>query len=337
MSIIRWLQLSDLHFGLEDYTTEAAFDYFYYYLESIIKEKESKNEKPKYLFITGDMLYAPKAGADHRTDLVNQSRTAIRKIQKLSDIQPENTFIVPGNHDVNRDGVYGNRGDRLTRLYEAYRINEGNIDNGAMKNLLADFDSFQLLTDPNIDGPIVNNSSMLSTIHSYVDMNTFAVVLMNTAFSYGQEHTTNLIFGVKYLHSILNSIPRCKPIIILAHHPLRDACEYSRLENELVNHQNVKLYLCGHVHRFLIHSLRNSKVMLFNNPTFMDEDKATKEPCQIGFTLGEMDSETDQGFIEAHLYDTAFDFWDKYRQFGGKQNACELDRLEGIYRFGKKI
>ena len=74
---------------------------------------------------------------------------------------------------------------------------------------------------------------------------------------------------------------------------------------------------------------------MFNNPTFMDEDKATKEPCQIGFTLGEMDSETGQGFIEAHLYDAAFDFWDKYRQYGGMQNARAADRLEGIYRFGK--
>lgn len=334
MGIIRWLQLSDLHFGLEDYTTEAAFDSFYSYLGSIIKEKETNNEKPEYLFITGDMLYAPKAGEANKTKLVSQSRTAIRRIQELSKIPPENTFIVPGNHDVNRDGVHKNRGDRLSMLYDAYRINEGIIDNGVIQNLLDDFDSFQSLTDPSIDGPVVYNSGMPSTIHSYVDMNTFGLVLMNTAFSYGKDHTTQLIFGVKYLHSILASIPNDKPIIILAHHPLNDACEYSRLENELVNHQNVKLYLCGHVHRFLIHSLRNSKVMLFNNPTFMDEDKATKEPCQIGFTLGEMDSETGQGFIEAHLYDTAFDFWDKYRQFGGKQNASKTDRLEGIYRFG---
>ena len=336
MSVIRWLQLSDLHFGLEDYTTEAAFYSFYQYLDSIIHEKESKNEKPEYLFITGDMLYAPKAQKEaHKLELIQQSRTAIRNIQTLSGIQPENTFVVPGNHDVNRDGVYDNRGDRLTMLYEAYRPNDGTIDDGTIQKLLGDFDSFQSLTDPNIDGPIVNISSLPTRIHSYVDMKEFGLVLMNTAFSYGKDYTTKLIFGVKYFQSILRSIPRCKPIIILAHHPLDDALEHDKLENELVTHQNIKLYLCGHEHRFLIHTLPNNKVKLFNNPTFMDEDKATKEPCQIGFTFGEMDSLTGHGYIEAHLYDAAFDFWDKYRQFGGNQNSSAADRLDGIYRFGE--
>ncbi len=320
MANVCWLQISDLHFGFDTYTTRAAYDAFIAYLRNVI---QARAVKPTLLFLTGDFVFAPANSYANRSQAV----AAIQEIQRITDIGKDNLFMVPGNHDVNIHGEV--RKLYLEDMYKTYRPTDGSISANHIGKILEGFEGFNDFRKQVYGRPM----PLCKEIHEIAEMPNLNLVLMNTAFAYGTNHTERLIFGIKYFQNALQKIKNDNPIIILAHHPLKDAIEDDLFINEISANRKIKLYLCGHEHRFSIKRFLQDGQMWFNTPTFMNEDSRTKEPCQIGFTIGEMDTDTGSGLIEAHIYDAAFRFWDIYRQYGGAGNPHEDDRINGIYRY----
>lgn len=320
MADVCWIQISDLHFGFDTYTTKTAYDAFIAYLDNVIR---TRAVRPTLLFLTGDFVFAPASSYANR----NQAVTAIKEIQRITGISNDNLFMVPGNHDVNINAA--TRTLYLEDIYKNYRPTDGSISSNHIGKILEGFKGFNDFRKQ-VYGRTL---PLCKEIHEIVETQNLNLILMNTAFAYGKNHTEKLIFGVKYFQNILQKIKNNKPIILLAHHPLKDAVEEDLFINEITGNRKIKLYLCGHEHRFSIKRFLQDGQMWFNTPTFMNEDSRTKEPCQIGFTIGEMDTDTGSGLIEAHIYDAAFRFWDLYRQYGGAGNPDERDRINGIYRY----
>ena len=324
MARLTWLQLSDLHFGFETYTTQVAFDEFIKYLKKAIANREPK---PTFLFLTGDYVFAPNGSEKNR----NSAISYINKILEITEIKKQNLFMVPGNHDVKRDDVV--RTMVLDNLYETYRTTDGRIDPSIVGSAFTGLAAYNCFRKDlyGVDCPCKADS-----IHECDSLPEVNIVRMNTAFAYYKKRSDNrLIFSHLALYNTLASIKNEKPIILLGHHPLDLALESADIENLIRNDKRVKLYLCGHNHKFGIHTILKegqARIMCFNNPTFMDQEQKTHDPCQIGFTIGEMDTETGTGLIEAHIYDSAFNFWDKYYHYGGTINN-EENRKKGIFVF----
>lgn len=324
MARITWLQLSDLHFGFGTYTSHVAFDEFIKYLKNIIA---NRNPRPTLLFLTGDYVFAPNGFNKN----IGTAVTWINKILEITGIDKSNMFMVPGNHDVKRDIPY--RTANLDDLYKNYRTTDGQIGLGIIK---AAYSGFQAYNTFKKDLYGVDCPCTYKNIHESIVLPDINIVMMNTAFAYYQNRTVgSLIFCHLALRNTLKSITNENPIIILAHHPLNCALEQNDIENLIRNDHRVKLYLCGHHHRFDIHPFLeegHAQKMWFNNPAFMDQERDTHDPCQIGFTIGELDTETGEGLMEAHIYDPAFSFWDKYYHYGGSINKAE-NRKRGVFVF----
>lgn len=91
---MRWLHISDMHFGYNAATTKT--------MRKKLLEKVREIEQVDCLFITGDLRYA----RNEQTAYPQETLEFIQKLQSALNIKPDDTFIVPGNHDINRgDGA----------------------------------------------------------------------------------------------------------------------------------------------------------------------------------------------------------------------------------------
>ena len=86
----KWIHLSDIHFAYKDYYSNRLR------LKLFDKLKEiAGQEKISFQFITGDIT---DMNADYTDDLFK----FISDIQTILEINHSRTFLVPGNHDVER-------------------------------------------------------------------------------------------------------------------------------------------------------------------------------------------------------------------------------------------
>ena len=90
MGKIRWLHISDLHFGYNRYLVQNMREELLSRIKTI--------EKIDYLFITGDLRYGkeePDSYPEETVEFINGMKDAL-------GLKKESVFIVPGNHDVTR-------------------------------------------------------------------------------------------------------------------------------------------------------------------------------------------------------------------------------------------
>ena len=94
---MRWVQLSDLHFNFADYNTKDNYDTDK--LKSELINTLSNLKGIDFVTITGDCLYQ-----------FNESEKSIKSLKSFSKeivnscgIKKSKLYLVPGNHDVNRD------------------------------------------------------------------------------------------------------------------------------------------------------------------------------------------------------------------------------------------
>lgn len=330
MSKICWLQISDIHLGYRSYTTHMAQNKLYDYLYRVIAHKKVK---PTMLFLTGDYIYAPQMTEDWDKSALSK----VKEILTQTSITTENVYLVPGNHDIyKRDAP--SRNDILDGVYKDYSSEIGIIDSSRIKVLLSSFDSYDKFykslykTGHAID-PVRSNWSS-DNIHVAFETDSLNIVQLNTSIFYGKNHDSgNMILGTYHIAQVMSEISNTKPIIVLGHHPLSSfQSEEERKIRDIFNSHSVALYLCGHGHVIQVNkgADRFCEVM---SPTSMSREEKTKAPCQIGFLIGELDTDKLEGVIEAHFFDPFSNMWDKYRQIGGVRNSNLDDRINGIMRF----
>lgn len=330
MSKISWLQISDIHLGYRSYTSLTARNLFFEYIQQEISKRDIR---PGMLLLTGDYVYAPEI----KGDWVDKALEHTQEILKATNILPRNVYLVPGNHDIyQRDD--STRVDVLEGVYRNYVSDIGEIETSRIKTLLSSFQYYNAFytrlyeSDPTVDEKRKQWHS--EHIHVVFETDDVNIVLINTAIFYGKNYDSgSMILGTYHLEKVLNSIKNSKPIIAIGHHPFDSfrSDEAKRIKDILCNN-SVSLYLCGHGHVINIEKHKN-QINEIMAPTSMSRDERDKSPCQIGFLIGEYDTETSSGLIEAHSYDPFSNIWDKYRQIGGKMNKVLDDRIHGIYRF----
>ena len=90
MSTIRWIQFSDLHFNKTNINTRLLRDS----IKSFLREKRIKCD---YAFFAGDLRNAPDKY------FLPNSVQYLRELCAAVEVSPECFFMVPGNHDIDRN------------------------------------------------------------------------------------------------------------------------------------------------------------------------------------------------------------------------------------------
>ena len=92
---IKILHLSDLHFTVNNTSQNIVLSSLYKKIENDIVP----TNKPDILIITGDIAFSGKQKE------YEKAKEYIDSIANLCKIKHENIFIVPGNHDVDREKI----------------------------------------------------------------------------------------------------------------------------------------------------------------------------------------------------------------------------------------
>jgi calcineurin-like phosphoesterase family protein len=239
MSSLRWLHLSDFHFGKEVFQQELVSGK----IIDHIKEQISEGNKPDFIFITGDIA---NAGKKEEYELfVKIILDPI--IETMGRDFKDRIFVVPGNHDLNRKTNKG-----FSR--ESFLGVEGGFFDPTAESL----DDRNMLIDRfthfmyQIELPLaIDIFSESGSYNAALNVNgvSVGVVGLNTAWlCHDEKDKYNLTPGVALARSALESISHCSIKIVLGHHPLEWIhANHIKPLKALFGLHNV-IYLHGHMH-----------------------------------------------------------------------------------------
>ncbi|MFT5164281.1 MAG: DNA repair exonuclease SbcCD nuclease subunit, partial [Alteromonadaceae bacterium] len=105
MSKVTWLHLSDIHFQAKtewraNSTREALIAFL------VNKFEKDPSLKPDFITCTGDIAFG-ETGADPLAEQYKLAKSFFRDVLAICDLNKKQLFMVPGNHDINRQAVSG--------------------------------------------------------------------------------------------------------------------------------------------------------------------------------------------------------------------------------------
>jgi hypothetical protein len=240
MEPIRWLHLSDFHFGKDALAIEETC----LSLLDHVKERMKSGPLPDFLFLTGDLANAGKT-----TEFEQFNKTFLLPLQTAISIDhTQRTFIVPGNHDVNRDEA---KAAANYNMVEQCREFFDSTSDGQKQRIplyprfsaFADFDVFDrtkwILSEEGYSTQVIDIRGCK-----------VGILLLNTSWlSKGDRDKEQLRVGVETIKQALRRIKDCEVRMVVGHHPLHwlhgdEASKVARLFAK-----SDVMYFHGHLHK----------------------------------------------------------------------------------------
>lgn len=298
MAKIKWIHFSDLHLNQRGTETRRLRKKLITYLKKL-------NIICDYAFCTGDIRHAPSG------DFPKNASKEIEEICEVVHLPDKRLFIVPGNHDINRDMT-----DRIktinkvidgSKTQESYDPKDGNISKYDLINISKGkedfFDFLNTFSDKNID---VSKAQDAVKPHYVIETEEFNIIHVDSTLFYTFSRQKDFILGTYLLLEILEQLNTDKITILLTHYSF-DFFERNE-QKELIalfNDYNVRLWLAGHEHDHLAR-MQWDCFYEFQCGNLLLENGATA--CIL---LGEIDTDTGEGRVQVHAWYTQGD-WDLY-------------------------
>ena len=333
---MKWLHISDLHFGK---TANGEFDSMWKKLPEIKSEIGLIN----YLFITGDLRYGHEVGSGYPSEV----EKTIKTVQSEFRIEPGNTFVVPGNHDVNQGNDDAEK-DALTRCIDGAKKFYQKQRSGScipdvyltqLKGRKKDFYTLRKKLSPHGEGK--------GELHFHRECDDCNIIGLDTAIVSGTtgDRTTfnesgTLILDMSRVRKVFDKINSKKPTIVLAHHDPRELNQTERrnLEN-LFADNNVILYLCGHSHLAKAESSQDRVTTIFTAGTFKGPESGRNYDFpDMDILVGEIKpNETGEysGYVKAYRWDYRVERWFLDPAFSCR-SATQYYSTDGIYYFPRR-
>jgi len=235
--IVRWLHLSDFHVGKDDYVTRKMFD-------NIIEHVAGRPHKPDLLFITGDIANSGMA-SEYETFWTD---FAWPLQDKLGADSEHRTFIVPGNHDVNRK-VFQAFGREEINDPKSHYFDPTAEGKQLREMLLPRFKEFLEQDCTDSKGAFKTEDGAYSKLMDISGVKV-GIAGINTAWLCKDEKDEkNLTPGKPLLDHALDAIKGAALRIVLGHHPLDWLVpdELKAIKSRLG--KSAALYLHGHLHK----------------------------------------------------------------------------------------
>lgn len=245
--IISWLHISDLHIREDDrYNRDIVLSSL---LNDIRKLKDSSVLKADFTCITGDLVYA---GKEQEFSLANGF---IKELCESSGIHPSNTFLVPGNHEIERHNI-----TPLMRKAASVLTTRDEIS-----NVIGDPSDVKKFTDRHSTyhrfikecfpwAKDLLPSDLCFTINLTTDEGYHvALIGLNsvwTSSSNSVDDRGKLIIGERQVRSALEQVSRpCDLTIALMHHPLSLYIDpIDKRDVETLLRRKCDFLLTGHFH-----------------------------------------------------------------------------------------
>ncbi len=275
----RWLHISDLHSVCKGIKTKIMRDELIGEINYI-----NRQNKISFILITGDI--------SDKNEGYDKAKKLIHRIVDEIGISLERVFIVPGNHDVDRN-IPHDRNEKINKGWNMDILDEQ--EESFIKTLLpGQSDFFKAYED------ILGRKYPYEEIHFFHELDeNIGIVHLNTSW---MCYDSNNESGK--LHIGLNNVYRClnderlqaKPIkIVIGHHRLDDFNKTVKNHlKSLFNTKDIDLYLGGHCHDATVIYDTSIKVEVCSCRQVRAEDVY----YPAGFIIGDINTESDQSCFQ---------------------------------------
>ncbi len=250
--LFTYLHLSDLHFGLPKPGDRHNQPTVLTALRDEFATLSSKTlPPPEAIFITGDIAYSGKA-ADYE-----QASKWIDELLKTLGLTPDRVFVVPGNHDVNRDIDADRKVNRLMRhLRDGDDVDDALVDQDDRDLLLRRKEAYLEFAKrfaPARHFPSKPPIERLVWTHQFKtrsNLNVHIVGLDTALLAADRDDPKRLRLGQTQIARLNQCAPGEELVIVLGHHPLNKEWLHPDDERDLsvLLRRRAHLYLAGHVH-----------------------------------------------------------------------------------------
>lgn len=238
-NIIRWLHLSDFHTGKHPYEQDFSAKMF---IEHITVQQQ-KGILPDFLFITGDVANAGKP--DEFKTFADNILLPVAELYGSEFF--DKIFIVPGNHDLDREINDGFSKEKFGALDSPYFY--PTVESLKKRKMLVErFTAFR--ENISLESCVALSSEVGAIavdrdIRSY----TVGVVGINTAWLCdGIKDKEALTPGIALLRDALKTVEHSGVRFVLGHHPLDWMHPSHRSAIQSILAANQAIYLHGHMH-----------------------------------------------------------------------------------------
>jgi len=239
--VIRWLHLSDFHVGKDGYGQRQLFKY----IINHVKERVASGNAPDLVFITGDI--ANKGLDKDYKEFYDQFFMPL--LECLPIDSQGRIFIVPGNHDVDRNQARAvQTKDVLLRVPEFLDPTEqGQFER---QSVFPRFKSYLENDITNTGDHWLNTAKGIFQTTVEIQGIKLGVVGLNTAWlSCSDDDRHNLSAGKSLLEDGLEAIKSCDIKIVLGHHPVDWFLDTELEPVRALLGRHTALYLHGHMHK----------------------------------------------------------------------------------------
>lgn len=243
--LLRWLHISDLHF----HTKSGARYHEDIVQEELLKEirrcQKDTEWRPDMIFVTGDIAHSGKKAE------YENATTFFDKLLSEAGLHRDRLFVVPGNHDIDRDRRRG-----LTRKMESQREADdyfctGNLLHFHKLQAYQNWHREYFGTVPSFDSTCTSQIVRLPIRRRSGNGEIrIGILSINTALFSVDDHDHNeLWIGRGLLRSALPEIEDCDLRIAIMHHPLHWL--HGEEEDEITHLLRTKMNIImnGHTHR----------------------------------------------------------------------------------------
>jgi len=313
ISEIKILHLSDLHYdSSKPRDTEIV-------LNALWRDLESFRDIDLIMF-SGDLV---KAG-DKKVDFEKAYQAFIKPLLDKTGLDETNFYIVPGNHDIQRDSI--------DEIIEG-GLKSGLIDRESLNAFLdiqleKGFTHIERLTHFNdfktrftLNGTITSNK--LFSTHKFEKENlNIGIACLNScwrATGKGSGHDRGkLLIGERQIDTALNDLDGCNIKIALFHHSLDWLIEFDQGDAKKRLSREFDFVFCGHLHDpslELVQSFNNNSVLiqggcLYHGRSFYN-----------GYSVMCFDHQKSEGVIYLQSY------FDDRRAFDKAINKCKGGKI----------
>jgi Predicted phosphohydrolases len=243
MKKITWLHISDLHFcSQKAYDETIVLKELFKDIEKCIQENSLQ---PDFIIISGDISFGSKP------DEYVLAKNFLDNLLKVSKVNKDRLYIVPGNHDVDRTTLTALSSDAAKILIDRSRVNSllaSDIDRSYMLERFHNYKNF--INDYFEDDGIHFDTDE----YFYVKMIDLvglkiAILGLNSSWiSSSNEDRGKLLLGEPQIRSALDESGDADMRLAIMHHPFDWLQDFDRRDAEAQLLNNCTFILNGHMH-----------------------------------------------------------------------------------------
>lgn len=286
MAKIRWIHFSDLHLNKTGTETKRL-------RRNLVNYLERMDKKFDYAFLTGDIRYAPSG--DFPTDARNQIETICSAIA----LPEKHLFIVPGNHDVDRECTEKDEAiERILNGKNKYKSEDGIISETEINSLCKAKESFYRFIET-FDSKWFCRALLLDDTkpHYLIKTEEFNIIHLDSTLFYTKQRQRDFIVGTYQIQELLEQADNDKLTIVVSHYSFDFIEENERRELiALFNDYNVDMWMAGHEHNHLVRRQYDSFY------EFQAGNLLLEEGAKTCFLVGEIDTDSGRGVVESHAW-----------------------------------